>query len=323
MNAIAANRTAYSFIGDYETILTTSTSTALSPLDSFKAPNATPPDAESGTESTPPSSPPSPTPTPASPTIDQSSRFIPLHRDIISPFFGFKYERSYPISPGNSNIFRHIRPVWMDTWTGQITVTFDIVEAPAVSCGALVSLYNQSALDGIIGASSSVFPDNRVGATDTASATAAPGIAPTGDAATPTSSYSASLQSYSGIGFTITETEMRAATAGFDSYLQYCLAKMGPTKPDLYSMLVNCWKGKGVLLSSGSSLDTTRTGATATADATLASGPDHKIGSMSIAGAAGQPSTLKSGQDTKIANIDFSMLMHPGFVADLQIIVNL
>jgi hypothetical protein len=316
MNAIAANSTAYSFIGDYETILTNSLSSDLAPLDILPEPKdaATP----SGTQTTaPPPPPPSPTPTPA-PTGNQYSRFIPLHNDIISPFFGFKYERSYPISPGNSNIFRNIRPVWMDTWTGQITVTFDIVEAPVVSCGAMVSLYNQSSL---VGSNTSPFPNNRVGATSAPATVASPGISPSGSVAS-SSSYSPSLQSYSGVGFTVTETEMRAAAAGFDSYLQYCLAKMGPTKPDLYSMLVNCWRGKGVLLSGGSSLNTTRTGVTAAAGATLASGPNHRIGSASIAGSTGQPSTLKSGQDTKIANIDFSMLMHPGFVADLQIIVN-
>ena len=54
--------------------------------------------------------------------------------------------------------------------------------------------------------------------------------------------------SYSATMFVITETEMRAAMSGFDSYFSYCAAKSMPTKPDLFMMLVGVYLNSGITI---------------------------------------------------------------------------
>ena len=68
---------------------------------------------------------------------DKSSRWFPLHMDTICPFFGFVNDTEIPIQVNTSSedntSYRNIRPVWYDTWTGQIVITIDINELPKLN----------------------------------------------------------------------------------------------------------------------------------------------------------------------------------------------
>jgi hypothetical protein len=150
------------------------------------------------------------------PTTSDQDRWIPLYMDTICPFFGFVNDENATISVNTANSdtntdSRRIRPVWLDSWTGQINVVIDVNELPELN----VSLTKESlgASFGLpyviarpIGSSRQVF-DN------------------TGSLGSlPNSEY-----------FYITESEIRAALAGFDNFLVYCLSKT--YKPDLIEMI--------------------------------------------------------------------------------------
>lgn len=124
-----------------------------------------------------------------------NQRFFPLYRDVICPFFGFTDEGTSKLPDDEKNL-KNIRPVWFDTWTGQSLVMVKTSELPLVS----VPLLNPVSL--------------------------------VSDGKNMPPPYKTS----SGITyFVVTESEIRAALAGFDSYMVYCLAKT--FKPDLIEML--------------------------------------------------------------------------------------
>ncbi len=108
------------------------------------------------------------------------SRFIPLQNDVISPFYGFEFEDQSSDTNGMpEESFKTPRKVYLDSFTGQQVVVFDIKELPPLR-------YGISTL-------------------------------------------------YGGSKFCVTETEMRAALAGFDNLVLYYAAKT--YKPDLILML--------------------------------------------------------------------------------------
>lgn len=122
--------------------------------------------------------------------LTRRQRFFPLFKDVICPFFGFVLENEHDVKvDGSNNDFRRVRPVWLDTWTGQIVVLLRIPELPATS----VNLEN---------------------------------------------SYVVANMSY----FLVTESEIRAALAGFDEFLVYCLSKT--YKNDLIEMLRRAYVSK-------------------------------------------------------------------------------
>ena len=150
------------------------------------------------------------------PITSAQDRWIPLYMDTICPFFGFVNDETATISVGGTNSdsntdHRKIRPVWLDAWTGQINVVINVNELPSLnvslnktSLGASFNLpytYTRSIARG-----QKVFDK-------------------TGQLTTlPDAEY-----------FYITESEIRAALAGFDNFLVYCLAKT--YKPDLIEMI--------------------------------------------------------------------------------------
>ena len=116
----------------------------------------------------------------------RNQRYFPIHRDVICPFFGFVMENELQLNTsGDNNDFRRIRPVWFDTWTGQIVVVLRVNELPVTSAN----------LEGIYGTGTEYF--------------------------------------------LLTESEIRAAIAGFDNFVIYCLSK--DYKPDLIEMLRNAY----------------------------------------------------------------------------------
>lgn len=62
-------------------------------------------------------------------------RFFPLYKDVICPFFGFVQNETLDVRTGDdqTNIFNRVRPVWFDTWTGQILVVINVNELPQLS----------------------------------------------------------------------------------------------------------------------------------------------------------------------------------------------
>lgn len=141
------------------------------------------------------------------------SRWFPLYMDTICPFFGFVNDTEIPIQINNTSednaTFRNIRPVWYDTWTGQIAIVIDINELPKLNL----------ALD-----KDSLGRDF-----------ALPYIS--------SSSYGANYYTNAGQRegnfekqwFVLTESEIRAAIAGFDNFLVYSLSKS--FKPDIIEMV--------------------------------------------------------------------------------------
>ena len=114
------------------------------------------------------------------PVANARARWLPLGYDIISPFFGFEFEERQSDTSGlPEESLKSPRKVYLDTFTGQQVVVFDVKELPPLRNGI-------STL-------------------------------------------------YSGSKFCVTETEMRAAMAGFDNLVLYYASKT--YKPDLILML--------------------------------------------------------------------------------------
>lgn len=72
----------------------------------------------------------------------RSQRYFPIHRDVICPFFGFVMDNELQLNTsGDNNDFRRIRPVWFDTWTGQLVIVLKAEELPVTSVN-LEALYS-------------------------------------------------------------------------------------------------------------------------------------------------------------------------------------
>ena len=181
----------------------------------------------------------------------RKERYFPLYKDVISPFFGYLMDHEYDIDSTKSSSsadFRRPRPVFFDTWTGQICVIFRASELPVTRVN-LEGLYG-----GMSGLqrTSSLYSFNPM-ARSTASTTANPPstattptpptptptvttTGPTSSAAAPAGTInfpsSTSTKEYL---FIITESEMRAALMGPDEFLIYSCAKT--YKTDIYLMM--------------------------------------------------------------------------------------
>ena len=185
-----------------------------------------------------------------------ASRYLNLHNDWICPYFGRTLEEQLPPAD-DANEFRSIRPVHLDIWTNQIVVSFYMHELPQLNIGEPLPLYDSSIFDknrstmDVMGAG---IDRGQVGAGaggTTAGSSQPPNPAEEGNAAAgswqPLGTDPKRRYSYNKPGFTVTESEMRAAQVGFPSYLAYCLGKSKYSKPDLFMMLVSAYQLKGEL----------------------------------------------------------------------------
>jgi hypothetical protein len=169
-------------------------------------------------------------------SASSKNRYIPLINHAICPFFGYKFNEQVEISTTSNNIFRYIRPVLLDSWTGQLVVSMTTRELPILSLGSMTSLYaTDPDLPGNLPLEGSGLKANDT--TEEEDPPANTQLPEVEDKKKITKTVSLSE-----FGFKITETEIRAAMAGFDSYLAYCLAKYRTEKPDLFVMLVNLYK---------------------------------------------------------------------------------
>lgn len=167
-----------------------------------------------------------------------NQRWFPLYLDVICPFFGYVNEEELTININNNSSnsdFRKIRPVWLDTWTGQLAVVINLSELPELS----VSLT----------ADTTYIRNQPVTTTEEEESQSSPSPTPT-----PVTSVKRSIQQTSPgpIQYCIiTESEIRAALSGFDNFLVYSLAKL--YKPDLIEILRRSHKNqiKSVLTRKG------------------------------------------------------------------------
>lgn len=169
----------------------------------------------------------------AAPDATSGGRWFPLYLDNICPFFGFIYDNKVGLkvdSAGNNTDFRRIRPVWYDTWTAQIGIIVRISELPTLNV-----------------------PISRVALESGADF----GLPLTANLDPPTKTYNnlGVMNSYDPVEyFILTESEIRAAIAGFDNYLIYSLAKT--YKPDLIEIVRRAYyiKTRNELVSAGMTL---------------------------------------------------------------------
>jgi hypothetical protein len=202
---------------------------------------------------------------------NNTQRFFPLYKDTICPFFGYVQEEEININieDGKNNDFKKIRPVWFDTWTGQIVIVVRLSELPLVS----IPLTRVSFLSDTM----SLVPP-----------------------------YSSDFGDY----FILTESEIRAAIAGFDNFLVYSLAKA--YKPDLIEILrrahVNSTKTK--LIKEGYKPEE------AESEALNVHNWYWRLQTTNIAGYFNQPTPLRPDKSDGSGNIPEST------IKDIQIIHN-
>lgn len=81
-------------------------------------------------------------------STSQFKRFFPLFQDVICPFFGFQMSETIPAntSTTDNNDFRRVRPVYLDTWTGQIVFVISLSDLPTNLNLPLTSLYGNNQL---------------------------------------------------------------------------------------------------------------------------------------------------------------------------------
>lgn len=162
-------------------------------------------------------------------------RFFPLFRDVICPFFGYLFDNRFSVKAENKNTdFKRIRPVWYDFWTGQIVVLFHVNELPRTRIGLRGRYtygFNRSS------SVSMLYPDLTIGTAAAASGDEDEGPIDGGVPVPPASqtAQTPDVPTYTQQWFMVTESEIRAAMAGADSYISYTLGKL--YKTDLYIML--------------------------------------------------------------------------------------
>jgi hypothetical protein len=224
-------------------------------------------------------------------------RYIPLHRDVICPFFGYIMDNSLSVDTDrqtlNNRDFRRARPVYMDSWTGQICVMFRASELPAtrLELAGLYGGYNVSTRQARLWS----FNNSK-------DATGQP-VNPT-----PTTITKEWF-------FLITESEIRAAMMGGDSFLAYSCGRK--YKTDLYVMINEAYFSKRYTELTNSGSDPATAAVIAKKDADFS----WNFGSTSIANYELGATTNVPGRPDGVGIItepvrqDFQVLQ--GFIAKL------
>jgi len=206
--------------------------------------------------------------------IGLRNRYLPIYMDTICPFFGYVGDSGFDVSLNNGvNAYRKIRPVWYDTWTGQLMIMVMVDELPEVTLG--------SSSIGRLSKLSTIFPNST---------------------------------------FTICETEIRAAMAGFDSYMTYCFAKSAGNKPQLFNMLAAAYYLNNPMLSSVNGTIP----AGGWANGNFRSSPWIPAASayqyqINIANTAGDPGR---GRSANVHNINWDYFIDNNFIKDLMLLCN-
>jgi hypothetical protein len=171
---------------------------------------------------------------------ETKQRWIPIYADVICPFFGYVNDEELTIKPSENNNFRQIRPVWFDSWTGQSCVVVRISELPEIS----VELSSGYFVENSQKCSASVVttPTSPTTPITTPSTGVQTIFIPGGGNIFLSSIPKTTCYTEFGVPtdytikyVVISESEIRAALAGFDNFLVYELTKY--YKPDLIETL--------------------------------------------------------------------------------------
>jgi hypothetical protein len=161
-----------------------------------------------------------------------NARWFPIHLDLICPFFGYVHDNdvAFKTSAGSTDSTtstREIRPVFFDTWTGQLAVVIRVSELPVMSVSLTRAFLGSEdpTTGNEIGKFFPKFPlPYTYQPTAPVADTAFNSLGAINTGPVPPIEY-----------FVLTESEIRAALAGFDNFLVYSLAKT--YKPDLIEMV--------------------------------------------------------------------------------------
>lgn len=181
-----------------------------------------------------------------------TERFTPLYLDIISPFFGYRFEDPSESTEGLSDETRkQARPVFFDNFTGQICVMCDLPDLKGLRFN-IDSLYGNGS-------------------------------------------------------FVVTETEMRAAMAGFDNLVLYYTYKF--LKSDLFLMLRKAYiaNSRSAFKENGPAVGVM---------------PFGMLDDEDVSGPEGQPAASDPAGDDSTDQGANSIIYSKSFTQDLQIIHN-
>jgi hypothetical protein len=278
--------------------------------------------------------------------VDKTPRHIPLWYSSICPFFGYANDQVIAMnSEKGSNIYRFVRPVYLDTWSGLLNVGFRCNELPMLTYGMLPVFYAQNLAGDVNNPSDAGLQSGQV-----PGARANPPVAPASnpivdfmrgmwdnavnagaslipddikdiwDAAVeyeniqgsdPLQSDPYSNWALNNVCFVVTETEFRAAQAGWEEYLAYCLMKMPYSKPDLFTFLVKQYQSLGKLR-----VSPVGHGQPLPDDPGLGSGRDP--GGPPDVGGGDAPELI--GTDKRraidVLNLNFNWILNPDFIRD-------
>ena len=259
-------------------------------------------------------------------------RYNPLYYDTISPYFGLHGDNIAEISK-ESNITRFIRPVYQDSWDGQLAVGFYVNELPLLNLGfSTLGNYGPSSvpvgpLPGAAGAGGplkgvqapvkggvgivGVAPAGPVGPAPAAAA-AATTAAPLNKIDSIAAQYTPNNKAR---GFLIKETEFRCAMESNDSYIAYCFGKSKHTKPDLFNMLVSHYTSRGLFFGAippGALVTNSLPGGGLKGQAQALS--------PSVASNTSPSTTAASSTVTKTDRTNFDIYLNHNFIKDLTTI---
>lgn len=236
---------------------------------------------------------------------DANTRYIPLNDHAICPFFGYRNNEQVSLSETDSNIFRYIRPVFLDRWTGQLAIAMTMNELPVLSLGSMPNIYSSTAIKNPF-----KIPGSDQGFTGEPKTTDPPPPKfETNEDGPKKKTESTNSRPVIPFGFKITESELRAALAGVDSYFSYCLVKQ-TEKPDLFLMLVELYKRLNKFFVTP---DTRKI----SPEATRGFSPESNVGTQPIS-----PPDPKAAERNRLLDINFGNLIHFEFMSDLNILVD-
>lgn len=246
-------------------------------------------------------------------------RYLPLYLYTISPFFGYVNDVKIP---QDSEIYtnRFMRPVYLDSVTGQIVVMFGSDELPVLSIGRLPPLFENrpSQVSGRFGNLPDRDFDGRRDA-DNGQAQDRPNQQQPAErpkSPTPTQRNPFATKSFKKLSFSITESEFRAAQQSIDSYLTYCIGKLDITKPDLFVMLIKAYQAKGKAIVNPQN--------TQNIEAVTQATGDFAGASMGGANSSGPVAGVQMGNIEPsfpdLLNINFNLVLNYEFLQDLRTI---
>jgi hypothetical protein len=239
-------------------------------------------------------------------SVSSDNRYIPLADHAISPFFGYRNNEQISLSDTDSNIFRYVRPVFLDKWTGQLAVSMTMNELPVLSLGSLPNIYKKVSTTN----SSPSTNLNGLGSRNSFSQETPPPQFKADETGPKKQDIDTNSRVDIPFGFKITETEMRAAQAGLDSYISYCMLRQ-TEKPDLFLMLVQLYKKLNKLFVTPNTNQ-------------ISIGSLNGLTSPTINNVAGQANQASSSKKdpAKLLNFNFTNSIHFEFMSDLDILVN-